>query len=189
MTRVFFMLTCILATDLAGGIAKDGDIPWKIPRDLKLFRTMTVDSIVIMGRKTFDSLPPQYRPLPNRLNIVVSHACEKDNIMTRYMNIDEISAYIQHNKQENMWLIGGAQLVAQLDKLGLVDAYLLTIVHNTFDCDTVIDLDAIRFEKTKLIYDSPDETYRDLVYHFEYRSVAGMVSQRVIDQIRLINGV
>lgn len=177
------MLTCILASDLAGGIAKNGTIPWKIPRDLQLFRAMTVDSVVIMGRKTYDSLPIQFRPLPNRVNIVVSRVCDDDNLM----NLDQIIKYIENNKDKNLWLIGGALLVKQLDHL--IDAYLLTIVHETFDCDTLIDLDSIRFDKSKLLYDSPDETHNDLVYHFEYRTVNGLMSQSVIDQIKLINGV
>ena len=74
----------IVACDENGGIGKDGSIPWKAPEDMKRFKTLTspaatkpgvpatAATAVIMGRKTYDSLPAAFRPLPNRVNIVVS---------------------------------------------------------------------------------------------------------------------
>lgn len=53
-------------------IGNKGDIPWKIPADMKRFKELTNGGVVIMGRKTWDSLPPKFRPLPNRINIVLT---------------------------------------------------------------------------------------------------------------------
>lgn len=55
-----------------GVIGRDGGLPWHIPSDLKRFRELTVGSTVVMGRRTFESLPPAYRPLPRRRNLVLS---------------------------------------------------------------------------------------------------------------------
>lgn len=70
-------IEAIVAVDQAGGIGKAGDIPWKLPPDLKRFAKLTkgpkgVDNAVLMGRKTWESLPEKYRPLKGRFNIVLS---------------------------------------------------------------------------------------------------------------------
>ena len=62
----------IWAQDLNGGIGKDGKLPWHISEDLKNFKKITSNHPVIMGRKTWDSLP--IKPLPNRRNIILSNS-------------------------------------------------------------------------------------------------------------------
>ena len=66
------MATIIVAYDEDRAIAKDGKIPWHIPEDLKHFKETTLNRAIIMGRKTWDSLPLKFRPLPNRMNIVLT---------------------------------------------------------------------------------------------------------------------
>lgn len=66
------MISLVVARDRNGAIGRDGDIPWHIPEDLKFFQRETVGSAVIMGRRTWESLPDVARPLKNRLNLVVS---------------------------------------------------------------------------------------------------------------------
>ncbi|MBT5343172.1 dihydrofolate reductase, partial [Candidatus Woesearchaeota archaeon] len=51
-------------------IGKDNSLPWHLPEDLKNFKALTENNIVIMGRKTWDSIPEKFRPLPNRNNII-----------------------------------------------------------------------------------------------------------------------
>ena len=71
---------CVFAADEAGGIGRDNDLPWpRLPGDLAFFARITTETrdpakqnAVIMGRRTWDSIPPKYRPLPGRRNIVVS---------------------------------------------------------------------------------------------------------------------
>ena len=65
-------MTIIVATDRNGCIGKDGGIPWHLPEDLKHFRNTTMGGTVIMGRKTWESIPEKYRPLKGRHNIVLS---------------------------------------------------------------------------------------------------------------------
>lgn len=55
-----------------GVIGRDGELPWRLPTDLRRFRELTTGHPVVMGRKTFESLPPRFRPLPGRRNLVLS---------------------------------------------------------------------------------------------------------------------
>ena len=69
-------LTLIAAVAKNGVIGSDNQLPWHLPEDLKHFKQLTTGHAVIMGRKTWESLPPKFRPLPNRLNIVVTRSAE-----------------------------------------------------------------------------------------------------------------
>lgn len=62
----------VVAYDEEMGIGKDGTLPWHIPEELQHFKNVTNNSIVIMGRITYESLPTKYRPLPDRLNMVIT---------------------------------------------------------------------------------------------------------------------
>ena len=65
-------IALIYARAANGVIGKDGTMPWHLPEDLAHFKQLTQGSPVVMGRKTWDSLPPRFRPLPGRANIVVT---------------------------------------------------------------------------------------------------------------------
>lgn len=176
------MLTCILAVDLSGGIAKNEIIPWRIPEDMAFFRQMTIESAVIMGRKTFESLNC---PLPNRLNIVVTNQLGLANSYNLiFMNLEQVTAYIKLNADKQLWFIGGAQLLTCFEKKCLISSYILTVIHHNFSCDTKIDIDLIRFETTRLVSDSVDKVYNDLVYHFEYRSIDSSWDHDVLDKFK-----
>jgi dihydrofolate reductase len=66
------MVAIVVAHSSNRVIGRDGDLPWHLPTDLKHFRELTDGGAVVMGRKTYESLPDAYRPLPNRRNIVLS---------------------------------------------------------------------------------------------------------------------
>ncbi len=66
------MISLIAAVARNGAIGRNQQLPWRLPEDMRYFRETTSGKTVIMGRKTWESLPPAYRPLPNRRNIVVS---------------------------------------------------------------------------------------------------------------------
>lgn len=67
------MVAIVVAHSANRVIGRDGDLPWHLPADLARFRQLTTGGAVVMGRKTFESLPDAYRPLPNRRNIVLSN--------------------------------------------------------------------------------------------------------------------
>ena len=66
------VLTLVAAVAKNGIIGADNRLPWHLPEDLKHFKALTNGQAVIMGRKTWDSLPPRFRPLPGRINIVLT---------------------------------------------------------------------------------------------------------------------
>jgi len=81
----------IVAMNSAGVISIMNDIiPWFVPEDLQYFRNLTRDNIVIMGRKTWESLPSQYRPLPDRINIVLTREKAFLDIMTDIPGMDNV---------------------------------------------------------------------------------------------------
>lgn len=67
-------ITLVWAQDRVGAIGKRGAIPWSVPEDMAHFREVTGDGAVIMGRKTWESLPERFRPLPGRRNVVLTRA-------------------------------------------------------------------------------------------------------------------
>lgn len=83
-------INIIVAMDSRGGIGKNGALPWHIPEDLKYFQTMTTKTIdptkqnaIVMGRKVWESLPAKWRPLKNRLNVVLSNSVNSISILFR----------------------------------------------------------------------------------------------------------
>lgn len=65
-------VSIVVAHARNGCIGRDGDLPWRLPSDLKRFKEITLGGTVVMGRRTWESLPPSFRPLPGRRNVVVT---------------------------------------------------------------------------------------------------------------------
>jgi len=107
-------IALIYARAANGVIGKDGTMPWHLPEDLAHFKQLTHGSPVIMGRKTWDSLPPRFRPLPGRTNIVVTRQ-ENWNEMgaQRSSSLREALQIAEQSKPATVWVIGGAQIYAQ----------------------------------------------------------------------------
>ncbi|MBL0420049.1 dihydrofolate reductase [Ramlibacter sp. AW1] len=104
-------LGLIYARARNGVIGVGGALPWHLPADLAHFKAITHGQPVIMGRKTWDSLPPRFRPLPGRRNIVVTRqpdwsatGAERASSLEQAVTLCEGSA--------RAWVIGGAELYA-----------------------------------------------------------------------------
>lgn len=139
------MIDLILAADLDNGIGKDGDIPWYFPEDLQHFKKLTENGIVLMGRKTWESLPEKYRPLPNRTNVVVGGVETQHGSHFAFPGYDLEEAiafcqYIEHFQGGPMFCIGGAKLANELLENGWVNELYLTRVKARYDCDTFLDV-------------------------------------------------
>lgn len=105
-------LHLILARAANGVIGRDNRMPWHLPEDLAHFKRTTLGCPVIMGRKTWDSLPPRFRPLPGRPNIVLSRdAAWAAEGAQRADSLD--AALTLCADQPDVWVIGGAQIYAQ----------------------------------------------------------------------------
>lgn len=121
----------IVAADLSNGIGKNGDIPWHFSDDFKYFKKCTSDSIVVMGRKTWDSLPK--KPLPNRQNVVVS---KRFGILENTTVISNFDLNLLENKNKDIWIIGGESLYKQAIVSPNCKSIHLSRIHDSFDCDT-----------------------------------------------------
>lgn len=118
------MLTLIVARARCGAIGKGGDIPWHAPEDLALFQRETTGGVVIMGRKTWDSLPK--KPLPRRANIVVTSAQIPDADGVQFLPFDAAMAAARASGNARLYGIGGAGIYAAL--LPIADRLLVTEV-------------------------------------------------------------
>ena len=100
------MISAIVAVDRNWGIGFNNQLLEKIPEDLKNFKLITGGNTVIMGRKTWDSLP--IKPLPNRLNIVITSQDIPDEDNVKFMNLDEAIDYVLKNQRAI--IIGGEKI-------------------------------------------------------------------------------
>tara|TARA_B100000029_G_scaffold328596_1_gene320935 strand:- start:1026 stop:1514 length:489 start_codon:yes stop_codon:yes gene_type:complete len=96
----------IWAQDSNGGIGKQGKLPWHISEDLKNFKRLTLDSTIIMGRKTWDSLP--IKPLPQRNNIVFSSSKQRHAITVH--SYEACISYLKNNDIQKVFIIGGRSI-------------------------------------------------------------------------------
>ena len=127
-------ITLVLAMADNGVIGKDSAIPWHISDDLKRFKTLTMGKTIVMGRKTWDSLPK--KPLPGRINVVMTR--QKDwqaqgAVTALYMD-DTIK-----KTSGDIMVIGGAEIYRAA--LPLATRIELTEVHRDFDGDAVFAFD------------------------------------------------
>ena len=105
-------LHLIYARARNGVIGADNALPWHLPEDLAHFKRTTLGQPVIMGRKTWDSLPPKFRPLPGRLNIVITRQSDwQAPGAVRASSIED--AMQQCPETADAWVIGGAEIYAQ----------------------------------------------------------------------------
>ena len=109
-------LHLIYARARNGVIGKDNQMPWHLPEDLAHFKRVTLGQPVIMGRKTWDSLPPRFRPLPGRQNIVVTRQADwQAEGAQRAGSLTEAMALCAG--APDVWVIGGAQIYQQAEPL------------------------------------------------------------------------
>ncbi len=131
------------------GIGKEGTLPWHLPGDLKHFKTLTTttddpkkQNALIMGRKTWDSIPEKFRPLPDRLNVVLSknktQSMAQDMISAR--SFEEAFAALETPEQKDLvdkiFVIGGAQIFKIALASPSCEALYLTHIQSTYACDT-----------------------------------------------------
>ena len=105
-------LNLIFARARNGVIGRDNTLPWHLAEDLAHFKKTTLGQPVIMGRKTWESLPPQFRPLPGRTNIVITRqsAWQAQGAQVAH-SIDQARALCAAT--DEVWVIGGAEVYAQ----------------------------------------------------------------------------
>ena len=139
------MISLIVAYDKNRLIGKAGAMPWYIPGELKRFRQLTENNIVIMGRKTYLALS---KPLPNRINIVLSRSenFSGENLYTARTLADAISMATESWPEKEIFIGGGANLYKQV--IDIVDTMYITEIDAEYEGDTYFpDFDENNFTK------------------------------------------
>ncbi len=125
-------LNLIYARAANGVIGVNGTLPWHLPEDMAHFKRMTAGCPVIMGRKTWDSLPPKFRPLPGRANIVVTRQADWAAAGAHRANTLQQAIALCADAGE-VWVIGGAQIYAEAAPLA--QRAVVTEIDRDFDGD------------------------------------------------------
>lgn len=171
----------VVATDLNGCIGNNGELPWHLPADLKRFKELTSGGVVVMGRKTFESL--NCKPLPNRVNIVITNdlTFKIDHASSKAIFYSSISAAIEKAKYEasvlglkEVWIIGGQTIYEQT--MPYVDRIETTLVFHNFKGDTFYP----RNPPLKVVNNS--ESYIDTINGLRYKYITYKVNKEMTDK-------
>lgn len=132
----------IVAVDQKDGIAKNGKIPWRCEEDMRFFKQITTEhgpNVVIMGRKTWDSLPKKFRPLPNRMNIVITSSTNSVTEIHQKLlvatSFQQALDRARETNPENIFVIGGKQVYEEALKHPDCEGGLVTKIVGDHGCD------------------------------------------------------
>jgi len=126
-------LSVVAAVARNGVIGRDNAIPWQMPEDVAHFKALTTGHAVVMGRRTWDSLPERFRPLPGRRNVVVTRqAGWSAQGAERAASLEDALGLLEG--APSVFVIGGAELYAAA--LPLVDELVLTEIDRDVEGDT-----------------------------------------------------
>ena len=126
------MLNMIVAMTVDGVIGKDNKLPWHYPQDLKHFQETTMGSIVVMGRKTWDSLPDNMKPLPGRINMVLTNDENWRHPGAYRTTFGQVMKLRQKNL--SIYIIGGAEIYRQF--FDVTDRLFLTVISKNYEGDS-----------------------------------------------------
>lgn len=145
-------------------IGKNNDLPWRLPDDMKYFQKTTKGHVVIMGRKNFDSLPANFKPLPNRTNVIltrnkdlVAEGCEIFTELAKAVN------FAKDCKEEELFIIGGGEVYKQ--SLHLADRIYLTRINHEIEGDTYFPELAPEWKVVEEIHHPKDDRHQ---YNFDF---------------------
>ena len=150
-----------------GTIGKDGVLPWHLPEDLAHFKAVTLGSPVVMGRKTWESLPERFRPLPGRRNIVITR--QHDFEASGADVCDSLAAALQLAAEDSgpdtvVWVIGGAEVFSAV--IDVASRLEVTSLRVNIEGDAVAP--AIT-ERWRLVASDPVDGWHTSAAGIEYR--------------------
>ncbi|XP_034239709.1 dihydrofolate reductase [Thrips palmi] len=135
------------------GIGVSGNLPWRLKSELAFFKRMTLSTqdaakknMVIMGRRTWDSIPEKFRPLPGRVNVILSRQPRCNNLPQDVQVFSSFEAVVDALQQESMadkietaWVIGGSSVYQTALKSPFCHRVYLTKINKSYDCDTFLE--------------------------------------------------
>jgi dihydrofolate reductase/thymidylate synthase len=173
----------IAAADRELGIGRDGDLPWRLRSEMAHFTRTTRDTesperrnAVFMGRVNWEAIPPKYRPLPGRLNAVLTRRDEYQ-VPAGVLVASGLEALLETlaapplaDEIEKVFCIGGGRIYAQAIELPACEQLILTRIHATFDCDTFFPRFDHLFEQVGVIGEGEDDGIRWTVEDWRRRA-------------------
>jgi len=185
------IMSVIVATSPKGGIGKDGELPWKLPEDMAHFKRVTLSlseeaklagkrNAVIMGRKTWESIPEKFRPLPDRLNVVLTRAAANPDFQSPYPAdvlvassvATALEALAKRDDVAEAFVIGGAEAYKEALELPTCRRLFITRVGVEKECDAFFP----SFDETvfKIVHVSKCSSHNEIPYDFAvYERVGG----------------
>jgi dihydrofolate reductase / thymidylate synthase len=190
-------LNLILAVDKNFGISKNGNIPWHFPPDYKFFKEMTItdndkQNIVIMGRNTWEKLPDTFKPLSNRINIIVSSTMDNEDL-DKYKSKEtcilvktpkDVDVYLRDNigTYNKAFVCGGSGLYDHYIQTGVYNfTVYITLINADFGCDNIIDKDML-FGRIGHLNLLKTEKYNDVKLDFCYGTTNPNNSPKTLQQ-------
>ncbi|XP_013602305.1 PREDICTED: bifunctional dihydrofolate reductase-thymidylate synthase 2 isoform X3 [Brassica oleracea var. oleracea] len=202
----------VVAATKEMGIGKDGKLPWTLPTDLKFFKELTLTTsdpskknAVVMGRKTWESIPTKYRPLSGRLNVVLTRSsgfdiANTENVVTcRSIDsaLDLLAGPPYRLSIEKVFVIGGGEVLRDSLNGPRCEAIHLTEIDTSVDCDTFVpEIDAsayqpwcsslpvcengLRFSFTTYVRVKSDESKEGL--HVDWRKFSSLLPKKVFER-------
>lgn len=159
------MISLIVAVSDNNAIGRKNELPWHLPADMKFFKRTTMGKPVVMGRKTYESLG---RPLPGRLNIVISGSpnLHLPEGVLLYNNLDKAIERVQQEDVDEAFIIGGGKIFEIA--LPFIDRMYITRVHgNILDADVFFP--AIDHTHWKLVWEEPHPADEHHLYAFTFQ--------------------
>lgn len=129
-------MAIVVAVGEKNEIGKGGDLLWRLPKDMKFFKEVTMGHHVLMGRKTWESLPPRYKPLDGRTNMVITRQPDFQSLGAMvFRDIETAVRHAEGEEETELMIIGGGEIYREAFEQA--DIIYLTRVHHSFaDADT-----------------------------------------------------
>jgi dihydrofolate reductase len=158
-------ISLVAAVAQNGVIGKNNDLPWYLPDDMKFFMETTKGHYVILGRKNYESLPKKFKPLPNRINIVVTRQNNYDAAGCIVVNnIEEAMSVARDNGEPEAMVIGGSEIYKLA--LPMADKLYITEVLATVPGDVKFPAyDKSEWREVSRIHHAKDERH---AYAFDF---------------------
>lgn len=130
-------VSLIVAIDAERGIGKNNDLMWHLPNDMKFFKQTTENHIVVMGRKNYDSIPEKYRPLSNRLNVVLTRNANFQALGCITFNaLESCFEYFKNETERTVFIIGGGEIYNIALESNQIDEMFITFINKEYGADT-----------------------------------------------------
>jgi len=166
-------VSLIVAMDLDRGIGKNNDLMWHLPNDMRFFKDTTEEQIVIMGRKNYDSIPDKYRPLRNRLNVILTRneSFEAEDCEV-FHSLDDALFHYKDETERTVFIIGGGQVYRQVMEDDLIDEMYITHINHSYGAETFFPEFDLKDWRVETIFEQEiDERHSESFTAMKYTKV------------------